>query len=522
MAAGAPPKLYPYSAARLRELLIAGSISRHRDVHDKIQIEYLATYLAKLGAKTIVVESAYVDHDFLEDYSAYYVRCFKIYERTCHRLHFFSESFTLADWEQLLEGGTSEFTGLRLAKAYLGFVVARPLPLAVIGRTCVKPNHAEDGCSYPTARNYDVSLCGIPLHVETLAFQEQDEVAAKCATAALWSVFQGTGKLFQHAIPSPIEITKQATAIAPFAGRAIPSLGLTDEQVGHAIRQVGLEPIVVAAVAPDILQATAYAYLRGRIPVLINMSLSDPISHGFEDQTHAVAVTGYRLGQSRTGSALTNVTPLVAHRIASLIVHDDGIGPFVQMSFVKDKSTLTTEWPSERDKNARLTAHPTNLIIPVYHKIRIPFQAIFKAVSHLHGLLTDDLLPQFREHEAANIPKSLEWDIHLTTVNPFKEAFHRSATVGRRGKRQVLEMNLPKFLWRATATDEKGNTILDLLFDATDIETGSFFLYPVQVDPALIPLLRQVAQNNAVPSDYQKTSALEIMNWFKDNEFPTD
>jgi hypothetical protein len=58
---------------------------------------------------------------------------------------------------------------------------------------------------------------------------------------------------------------------------------------------------------------------------------------------------------------------------------------------------------------------------------------------------------------------------------------------------RVLTYPMPRFLWRAT-TLVNGSPVLDLLFDATDIEQGSFFAYAVDYDPALAQPLRAAAQ----------------------------
>ena len=58
------------------------------------------------------------------------------------------------------------------------------------------------------------------LRVKSLSFQEQDHEVAACATSALWSIFHGTGKMFQHPILSPVEITKVAFEIMPLDTRA--------------------------------------------------------------------------------------------------------------------------------------------------------------------------------------------------------------------------------------------------------------------------------------------------------------
>ncbi len=38
---------------------------------------YLNDYLKQIGCKTIIIETKYVDKNFLDDYSEYYSRCFQ-------------------------------------------------------------------------------------------------------------------------------------------------------------------------------------------------------------------------------------------------------------------------------------------------------------------------------------------------------------------------------------------------------------------------------------------------------------
>ena len=47
--------------------------------------------LKKLDAVSFLVEFEYVDRDYLEDYSSYYVCCHHRYERFCIRVHFFTK-----------------------------------------------------------------------------------------------------------------------------------------------------------------------------------------------------------------------------------------------------------------------------------------------------------------------------------------------------------------------------------------------------------------------------------------------
>jgi len=48
----------------------------------KQQIGYFINYFQSIQIKTILIEENYIDRDYLEDFSAYYVRCFHKYRST--------------------------------------------------------------------------------------------------------------------------------------------------------------------------------------------------------------------------------------------------------------------------------------------------------------------------------------------------------------------------------------------------------------------------------------------------------
>lgn len=140
----------------------------------KQHFKYFEEYFQAIKAETILTEFFYVSKDYLEDYSAYYVRCFTDYGRSCIRLHFFSHSFDRTDFEDLLSSGNNKATQ-QLRNSYLGFLTIKPLPKTFIGKTCLKVYSTNGGKrNFKAIREYKSNLCGIELNVETLAFQEQD------------------------------------------------------------------------------------------------------------------------------------------------------------------------------------------------------------------------------------------------------------------------------------------------------------------------------------------------------------
>jgi hypothetical protein len=189
-----------------KESLAVALSGDHAPVDEVVRhthLDYLAGYLDRIGAKSVVVEHPYVDADYLDDYTAYYARCFADYGRWCKRIHFFSLPPKSSYFANLFDGADAPQIG-SLQNAYLGFIVSRPLPEALIGRTVLRTFGADAGRRFfPATKRYEANLCGRTFTVESLAFQEQDSVLAACATVALWSCFHKTSELFSTQVPRP-------------------------------------------------------------------------------------------------------------------------------------------------------------------------------------------------------------------------------------------------------------------------------------------------------------------------------
>src|SRR3546814_12270221 len=69
-------RVVSYSSAALADLLVDKSHGKSDDIRKKTHLRFLDEYFTEIGAATIVVEERYIDRDYLEDYAAYYARCF--------------------------------------------------------------------------------------------------------------------------------------------------------------------------------------------------------------------------------------------------------------------------------------------------------------------------------------------------------------------------------------------------------------------------------------------------------------
>lgn len=479
----------PYTIQNLIELLADVADTSNEVVAAKTHLVFFEGYFqdASIAAKTIVVEWKYVDHDYLEDFAAYYVRCFEDYERKCARLHFFQHDFSEDEFSALLAGDEAKLSSSHLRERYLGFIVAKPLPHAVVGRTCLKTYGDDNGRRrYMNVRPCKASLFGLELSVDSLAFQEQDRVVSACATSALWSAFHATSVLFQHSLPSPVDITRQAAEHSPVRSRVFPhSDGLLVEQMAFAIRRVGLEPLYVQGDPDDpeepgnvrvtarVLRSSVYAYSSYGIPMILLTDLYEPDGqNGRFRGSHACTITGFSAGAKPAPTDAR--TMLTADRIDKLYVHDDQVGPFARMELLEQSGFvgLSTSWglPNLRD----VVALPFALLIPLYNKIRIPFSNAIKLIKALDRGLT--LLRGLPGNPLQLQQEKPEWDVRLTNINEVKESVAKATHLSDHQKVEMRLLPLPRFMWRATASTSAG-VVLDVIIDATDINHGRFIRY---------------------------------------------
>jgi hypothetical protein len=544
-------KVYPYSLDNLKQIL---ADSRSIEfINQKSHTQYFDRYFSYQQAKTVILENQYIDLDYLEDFSSYYVRCFYEYPRECRRVHFFKEEFTSSDYESYLDGESSNLSPEILQNNYLGFIVLKPLPEKIIGRTCLKTYPEKEDSKnrfYPIKRPYQVNLFGTSLTIESLAFQEQDRVAAACASSALWSVFHGTGKLFHHPIPSPIEITKAANEKFPLRNRALPNNGLTFEQMAQAIRNVGLEPSYINVFDQLIFKSSLYAYLKGKLPIPFIFDLYDlsgpEVTLNTGNELHAAAITGFSLTDTPCSGFMDNFY-LKAFRINKIYAHDDQVGPFARMDFdasekeiitqggeairldkfniklnddqqINCKNSLSTTWLDKTGGFNGIRAFPNSLIIPLYHKIRIPFEFILELIFVYNAFISNLLKTSLKY---SNEDDQLEWDIYLTNSNDFKEELAKNHLLKGKARTEALTLYLPRFIWIARA-EIKSSIAFDLLFDATDLMQGEFFLRPIFYDQDVFSLISEVSSLPELStSDYRYNPVWRIFQWFIDNKTPT-
>lgn len=427
------------------------------------QVRYLGIYLGQLGCKTVLVEDHYMDRDYVYDVALFYSRSLRSYPNYCQRLHFFSEAFDQEAWRShVVNIGSREHAASFLQASYLGFSVVKPLPGSPLGRT-VLPTlgpEAQSGAqrSFGAVRPYQVHLAGFDLRVTGLVFQQQDQGVSACATTALWSAMHNVTKAEGLTVMTPAEITEAASRYALPTGRALPSEGLTIQQICEATRAAGLQPVLIPSVSLDHDRAQLLAYLSsGFAPVLAVQPLSGT------GVGHAVCAVGLKVHQIKPQTNPNLHFKDRATSVTGLYIHDDRLGPYAAAELVqwtadngKVRTAVFIRWP-DADVPAE-QSYLQAIIVPVPSKLRMSLTRI-RALAHGLVEAAAVLFPEFADHIVFSCRYQLRHDY-------LSKAIHFGLSEAGLYDLQCKTV-LSRFVGLIEITNEE-EPLFDILLDATE------------------------------------------------------
>jgi hypothetical protein len=296
------------------------------------QLKNVLTYLEPV-CESAIREHHYIDRHYMEDHGAFYARSFAATTNFCERIHFFQCDERELEARLLQTAGSSADTS-ELNRDYLGFMVLKPLPGTPVGRTVLRPrkNESDRSTVFFAQRGYDVHIGGVTITAEGIAFQEQDVGVSVCATMSIWSSLQQLKHEEQFGVATPAEISSLAQTIRVPPGRASIASGLSVEEMCRAVNALGLTAQVIATRTQiDVIRFVLHTSLRSQFaPVLL-------ISVPGQTDGHAITATGIRLGNPLLASAAGS---RAWGRISGLYVHDDRVGPYVEVSLGQRYETV--------------------------------------------------------------------------------------------------------------------------------------------------------------------------------------
>ena len=358
------------------------------------QLDYIASYVAQLDCRSILIERHYIDRDYIEDHSLFYSRSLYPYPNSCQRVHFFTTSVattrqrlqaTLRSASAGRERYARECSALS-SETYLGFTVIKPLAGSPVGRTILRtyPESTDDGHTrvFPCIRPYEVHVDGIELTVLGLPFQEQDVGVSACATTAIWSALQKFQESESLPAATPAQITTLASRFALPFGRALPAdEGLSIDQMCQSVQALGVSPNLLVATDLDTTRGYLYSALRSQIPPILILQ-----HKGLDDSWHAITAVGMRLLNRHGLTRAPNGLHDRASELKAIYVHDDRTGPYLRADLQRlDNGGLGLDLRRGRDRNDIEGWIVTHVLLPTHQKIRTSLSTLRQLAVDLVG-----------------------------------------------------------------------------------------------------------------------------------------
>jgi len=461
------------------------------------QIKYLHSFLMlhDMAPKLMVVEEPYVDRHYLEEFTGYYATALYPPPSKATRIHFLTDALK-DDWLSALlceASANYEKARRRLNEAYVGYMVARPIPSAPVGRTVLRPYSRDGGrCFGPRPARNHAHFAGIEVVFEGVPFQQQDLGVGACATTALWSALAKVARNDGVRPATPLAVTEAATRHVA-SGRVFPAGGLDLQQMVAAIRLLNYSPHVFQPDEPDLFKATLSSYVRSGIPVVLQLKIDG------DTDSHAVAVVGVR--ENEPDEAVTEFSEVSVKvkqeelrfaPLTRLYVHDDRLGPYAKMRFVpppadaegKPKSGvwLMLDPSGTSFEKFKRPAFVRQAIAPLYPKLRVTVEdllTVAAAVAPVMKAIAPETASEFQLE--ARFVLGGEYQ---------RECFEKQLSPERLAK--IADLLLSRYV--GVVTFSQGKTWLgDIVCDSTDIRRdvpryGSLL--------AFIPNSESTAKNN--------------------------
>lgn len=429
---------------------------------EHIYDERLQPHLEKLKDNIhFLIESPYVDRVYRDGYYKYFSTKRGNYPRDCIRLSLFEGSISPGEFRD------SE-TIQKLQKRYRGFIVLRPTPPNIIGRSVLSPSALKVNDFLCLTTRFHSSVNGVKFEIDGFPHSSQDGETITCAETSLWAVMEYFGHKYNYytpVLPSVILESLRPTS----SERQIPSRGLHIEQLAYALRGCGFGARIYSRKEfSDVEFKRLFStYVESGLPLIV--SIDNSLHCG--EIAHAILCTGHAVTRPdqidllpETVEQDLELKKLIQSKNIRLYDNDDLRRDFV---FIDDNQPVyqlatldqpATHYTDDKWHNCSIS----NFIVPLYTKV---YLEAYEAKNYFKNLFLNRLFV---------IPDGSELFIrmYLTSGRSFKDELARSTLFSPPLKEIILETAMPKFIWVGEVSTKdlikKGLANGLLLLDATE------------------------------------------------------
>jgi len=419
----------------------------------------------------VVIEDNYIDEDYRAGFARFHYMRHHDTLRRCRRLHFFSSPVSTQ--------GLINFPK-QLRESYLGFMVIRPLPDFRFGRTILSPKLAEinsgaDEKYITCVAYYRANLAGNELNFLGVPWLQQDTLVSACASAALWVGNVHMAHKFPNdfSIYHTCDITDLATRQTMSTGRAMPSMGLTNEQMMLALQDMGYDPLPYQPLDQTEAHNIAYRYVESGLPVITGFFYLTDVGGRIVPDGHAVTMVGHTFDMQRdpiieelviNGMSQPLSFCRTSNFVSGFLVQDDAGGPFRRLDLLDwdaavSRGYITNDIASQlRNKyaclvildqgsSAQQVAAFGNFIVPLPQGVTLDGYTAEERAMQLTGF--------WYQVTGGKPPDMIAFRTFLKSSNAIKDSLNIGFGTSRGLSRELRRHLMSKWVWVTEIADFK-------------------------------------------------------------------
>lgn len=430
----------------------------------------------------VCAENNYVDKVFRDSYYTYYASKAASFPRDCVKLSLF-----LDPKHEIEEGSEVGYKWQDvLEKKYRGFLVLRPTPPNIVGRSAISreivlrkdEDKVIDFVNCETTIR--TSLCGFKQSISAFPYSSQDGETITCAETTIWALMEYFGNKYPEytpVLPSDIlDLMKQNSE-----ERQLPACGLTESSMSYIVKNCGFGPKLYHEKAFEDFNNILGCYIESGIPIIMALSNRDvPLAPGVfmprhpkDTVNHAVLCIGREILQDEKINNLLESEGEDKSKIHKLnngirlfdyddverrfVFMDDNFPPY-QLEYLNTPVTRYAGY------NQWEGCHFTHFIAPLHKKVYLEPSRAKQFVKVL-------LDTKYFAHLSG---KLISMRVFLCSTRSYRH-YVNTSDMHEDMKRELADVYMPKFVWivELSTPDKLKKSVAEgvMVVDATEFST---------------------------------------------------
>lgn len=432
----------------------------------------------------IVIERNYVDKVYRDSYYTYYASKRTHYKKDTIKLSFFSDPDNLISRDSFSD--SKQISSIR--SLYKGFIVLRPTPPYIVGRSAIAPNLLNN-CSFKTClAPISSSAVGLKVCTQAFPFSSQDTETISCAETMVWALMEYFGNKYPEyspVLPSKIlNILKQN-----IAERQLPSSGLSVGSMSYLLKECGFGPKSYSReeFGSD-FNSLLSCYIESGIPIIVALDNTEAVKNKNVNRWigHAVLCIGHEIIDYESINKIQSIEYPLKERDGVLKIKDwDNISK--KFIFIDDNFPVyqedSLEEPTKRylnipetkysDKQSKENADKewnsckiSHFIVPLHRRT---YLEAYVAKEFVKNLLTSKFL-KYKDG------REIYMRTFLCSARSYRE-YVLLNDMSKELKGLIINKSFPKFIWVTEISDKntgKGMANGIILMDATEANIFDF------------------------------------------------